>query len=88
MFYSACRINGFTQTQFEDKRNFCKACEDARLLEIRDSLNLIQGNDLGVEWIDHHTDLLLSFTLDIWNGKSEILTHSKVTTLIEAFLPL
>ena len=56
------------------------------MLEIRDSLNLIQGNDLGAEWIDHHTDLLLSFTLDIWNGKSERLTHSKVMTLVEAFL--
>ena len=86
MFCSAYRINGFTRTQFEDKRNFCKACEDARVLEIRDSLNLIQGNDLGAEWIDHHTDLLLSFTLDIWNGKSKRLTHSKVTTLVEALL--
>ena len=56
------------------------------MLEIRDSLNLIQGNDLGAEWIDHRTDLLLSFALDIWNGKSERLTHSKVTTLIEALL--
>ena len=33
------------------------------MLEIRDSLNLIQGNDLGAGWIDHHTDLLLLFAL-------------------------
>ena len=30
---------------------------------MRDSLNHIQGNDLGAGWIDHHTDLLLLFTL-------------------------
>ena len=30
---------------------------------MRDSLNLIQRNDLGAEWIDHHDDLLLSFIL-------------------------
>ena len=30
---------------------------------MRDSLNRIQGNDLGAGWIDHHTDLLLLFTL-------------------------
>ena len=53
------------------QENFCNACEDARVLEMRDSLNLIQGNDLGAECIDHHTDLLLSFALAIWNGKSE-----------------
>jgi hypothetical protein len=41
------------------------------VLELRDSLNLIQGNDLGAEWIDHHTDLLSSFALAIWNGKSK-----------------
>ena len=28
-----------------------------------DSLNHIQGNDLGAGWIDHHTDLLLLFAL-------------------------
>ena len=53
------------------QEKFCNACENARVLEMRDSLNLIQGNDLGAEWIDHHTDLLLSFALAIWNGKSE-----------------
>ena len=30
---------------------------------MRDSLNRIQGNDLGAGWIDHHTDLLLLFAL-------------------------
>ena len=30
---------------------------------MRDSLNHIQGNDLGVEWIDHHADLVLLFAL-------------------------
>ena len=30
---------------------------------MRDSLNSIQGNDLGAGWIDHHTDLLLLFAL-------------------------
>ena len=30
---------------------------------MRDSLNHIQGNDLGVGWIDHNTDLLLLFAL-------------------------
>ena len=30
---------------------------------MRDSLNHIQGNDLGAGWIDHHTDLLLLFAL-------------------------
>jgi hypothetical protein len=68
------------------QEKFCNAGEDDRVLEIRDSLNLIQGNDLGAEWIDHHTDLLLSFALAIWDGKSERLTHSKVTTLVEALL--
>ena len=43
----------------------CNACENARVLELRDSLNLVQGNDLGAEWIDHHTDLLISFALAI-----------------------
>ena len=28
---------------------------------MRDLLNLIQRNDLGTEWIDHHVDLLLLF---------------------------
>jgi hypothetical protein len=27
---------------------------------MRDSLNLIQGNDLGAIWLGHHDDLLLS----------------------------
>ena len=30
---------------------------------MRDSLNHVQGNDLGAGWIDHHTDLLLLFAL-------------------------
>ena len=30
---------------------------------MQDSLNHIQGNDLGAEWIDHHADLLLLFAL-------------------------
>ena len=54
------------------QEKFCNACENARVLEMRDSLNLIQGNDLGAEWIDHHTDLLLSFALVIWYGKSRV----------------
>ena len=54
------------------QENFCNASENARVLEMRDSLNLIQGNDLGAEWIDHHTDLLLSFALAIWDGKSRV----------------
>ena len=70
MFGSACRTLGFTQTQFEDKRN-SECCENDRVLETRDSLNLVQGNDSGAEWIDHHTDLLWSFALAIRNGKSE-----------------
>ena len=45
------------------QEKFCNACENARGLEIRDSLNLIQGNDRGAEWIDHHADLLLLFAL-------------------------
>ena len=32
-------------------------------VRMRDSLNHIQGNDLGAGWIDHHTDLLLLFAL-------------------------
>ena len=48
---------------------------------MRDSLNLIQGNDSGAEWIDHHIDLLVSFALGIWNGKSERLTHHGETTI-------
>lgn len=32
-------------------------------VKMRDSLNHIQGNDLGAGWIDHHTDLLLLFSL-------------------------
>ena len=43
------------------REKFCNACEDDRVL--RDSLNRIQGNDLGAGWIDHHTDLLLLFAL-------------------------
>ena len=30
---------------------------------MRDSLNHVQANDLGVGRIDHHTDLLLLFAL-------------------------
>src|SRR4051812_41453973 len=30
---------------------------------MRDSLNHVQGNDLGAGWIEHHTDLLLLFDL-------------------------
>ena len=30
---------------------------------MRDSLNHVQGNDLGAGWIDHHADLLLLFAL-------------------------
>ena len=41
-------------------------------VRMRDSLNLIQSNDLGAEWIDHHANLLLSFALAIWNGKSRV----------------
>ena len=40
-------------------------------VRMRDSLNHIQGNDLGAGWIDHHTDLLLLFASAIWDGKSE-----------------
>ena len=39
---------------------------------MRDSLNHIQGNDLGAEWIDHHADLLLLFAFAIWDGKSGV----------------
>ena len=35
---------------------------------MRDSLNHIQGNDLGAGWIDHHTGLLLLFASAIWDG--------------------
>ena len=35
-------------------REFCNACEDDRVLELRDLLNHIQGNDLGAGWIDNH----------------------------------
>ena len=41
-------------------------------VRMRDSLNHIQGNDLGAEWIDHHADLLLLFTFAMWNGKSRV----------------
>ena len=44
---------------------------------MRDSLNLIQGNDFGATWLGHHDDLLLSFALVIWNGKSKRLTHRR-----------
>ena len=54
------------------QEKFCNVGENARVLEMRDSLNLIQGNDLGAEWIDHHIDLLLSFALAIWDGKSRV----------------
>ena len=53
---------------------------------MRDSLNLIKGNDLCATWLGHHDDLLLSFALVIWNGKSKRLTHSKVSTPIEALI--
>ena len=29
----ACRINGFIRTWFVDKRKFCNACEDDRVVE-------------------------------------------------------
>ena len=39
---------------------------------MRDSLNHVQGNDLGAGWIDHHADLLLLFAFVIWDGKSRV----------------
>ena len=45
------------------QEKFCNACEDDRVLQCEIHVNRIQGNDLGVGWIDHHTDLLLLFAL-------------------------
>jgi hypothetical protein len=56
----------------QGQEKFYNACENARVLEMRDSLNHIQGNDLGAEWIDHHADLLLLFALDMWDSKSRV----------------
>ena len=47
-----------------------------------DSPNHVQGNDLGAGWIDHHTDLLLLFALLYGMVKSEWLTYSRETTIL------
>ena len=58
----ACRIYGYIWTWFVDKRNL-QCLWGWPSVTMRDSLNRIHGKDLGVGWIDHHTDLLLLFAL-------------------------
>ena len=62
MFRSACRTNGLSELRSWTREILQRlwGCPSVRM---RDSLNLIQRNDLGAEWIDHHDDLLLSFIL-------------------------
>ena len=71
-FFSGLQNPWIYSNQVRGQEIFCNACENAQVFEMRDSLNLIQSNDLGAEWTDHHTDLLLSFALAIWNGKSRV----------------
>ena len=52
---------------------------------MRDSLNLIQRNDLDAEWIDHHDDLLLSFILLFGMVNLRDL-HIKSDDVFEAFV--
>ena len=82
----ACTINGLFRTQFMDKRNSAMLWGWPSV-RIRDSLNHIQGNDLGAGWIDHHADLLLLFASAIWDGKSEWLTYSRETMIKTLFEP-
>ena len=58
----ACRINGFSDPS-SSTREILQCLWGWPSVRMRDSLNHIQGNDLGAGWIDHHTDLLLLFAL-------------------------
>ena len=58
----ACRINGFSELGSSTRR-ILQCLWGWPSVRMRDSLNHIQGNDLGAGWIDHHTDLLLLFAL-------------------------
>ena len=58
----ACRINGLSELG-SLTREILQCLWGWPSVRMRDSLNHIQGNDLGAGWIDHHTDLLLLFAL-------------------------
>ena len=58
----ACRIHGLSELG-SLTREILQCLRGWPSVRMRDSLNHIQGNDLGAGWIDHHTDLLLLFAL-------------------------
>ena len=58
----ACRISGSFELS-SWTRGSLQCLWGWTSVRMWDSLNHMQGNDLGKEWIDHHADLLLLFAL-------------------------